>query len=270
MLMESMRLMESPSPAAPIAPDGGTQQFYVAALRRLDEVGIPYVVGGGYAMAHYTGIARNTKDLDIFVKPSDTKTVLETMEKAGYRTEYFYRFWIAKALCGESFIDILYNSGNGLCPVDEDWFKHAQDVEVHGYKTKLVPAEEQLFSKAFVMDRDRFDGTDVNHLILAQGRKMDWKRLLRRFISHERVLMAHLMLFGYAYPSERGVVAGWVMDELQKRIAAEPKRPQRICFGTNMSQRGYGVPIREWGFLDGRLKPHGPLSGEEVGQLPEA
>jgi len=31
--------------------------------------------------------------------------------EGGYRTEYFYRFWIAKALCGESFIDILYNSG---------------------------------------------------------------------------------------------------------------------------------------------------------------
>ena len=59
------------APTAPIAPDEKTQEFYVDALRTLDEEGIQYAVGGGYAMAHYTGIARNTKDLDIFVCESD-------------------------------------------------------------------------------------------------------------------------------------------------------------------------------------------------------
>ena len=262
-------LMDNPRPAAPIAPDAKTRDFYVAALSKLDDVKIPYVVGGGYAMAHYTGIARNTKDLDIFIKPSDTKRVLAEMEKAGYRTEYFYPFWIAKALSGDSFIDILYNSGNGLCPVDDDWFRYSSEFEIHGYPSRLCPPEEQLFSEAFVMDRDRFDGTDVNHIIFAQGRNMDWRRLLRRFKTHERVLMAHLMLFGYAYPSERGRVPEWVMGELQNAIDNEGARPQRICFGTNMAQKGYGVPIREWGFADGRLKPHGPLTPQEVGQLPE-
>lgn len=261
--------MDNPKPAAPIAPDAKTREFYVAALSKLDEAKIPHVVGGGYAMAHYTGIARNTKDLDIFVKPSDHKRVLETMEQAGYRTEYFYPFWIAKALCGESFIDILYNSGNGLCPVDDDWFRYATKFEIHGYPTRLCPPEEQMFSKAFVMDRDRFDGTDVNHIIFAQGKTMDWRRLMRRFKTHERVLMAHLMLFGYAYPSERARVPEWVAGELQKAIDKEGPRPQRICFGTNIAQKGYGVPIREWGFADGRLKPHGPLTPQEVAQLPE-
>lgn len=261
--------MDTPLPAAPIAPDPATRDFYVAALTRLDEAKIPYVVGGGYAMAHYTGIARNTKDLDIFVKPSDQRRVLATMEQAGYRTEYFYKFWIAKALSGESFIDILYNSGNGLCPVDDDWFKYATKFEIHGYPTRLCPPEEQLFSKAFVMDRDRFDGTDVNHIIFAQGRTMDWRRLLRRFTTHERVLMAHLMLFGYAYPTERARVPEWVMGELEQAIRRESPRQQKICFGTNMAQKGYGVPIREWGFADGRLKPHGPLTPQEVNQLPE-
>ena len=261
--------MKNPQPAVPIAPDCSTRDFYVDALIKLDEAEILYVVGGGYAMAHYTGIARNTKDLDIFVKPSDHKRVLEVMEQAGYRTEYFYPFWIAKALCGESFIDILYNSGNGLCPVDDDWFRYATKFELHGYPTRLCPPEEQLWSKAFVMDRDRFDGTDVTHIIFARGKTMDWRRLLRRFATHERVLLAHLMLFSYAYPSERSRVPQWVMDELEAAIKKEGPRPQRICFGTNIAQKGYGVPIREWGFIDGRLRPYGPLTPQEVEQLPE-
>src|SRR5947208_2050291 len=107
-------------PARPNEPDVRTQEFYVNALRALDDAGVPYVVGGGYCMAHYTGIARNTKDLDLFVRPGDRDRTLTTLTAAGHRTEFFYPFWIAKALEGDSFIDILYNSGNGLCPVDHD------------------------------------------------------------------------------------------------------------------------------------------------------
>jgi hypothetical protein len=262
--------MDGPKPAAPIDPDPQTREFYVKALKKLDEAEVPYVVGGGYAMAYYSGIARNTKDLDIFIKPSDRQRTLDVMARAGYRTEYFYPFWIAKALCGEAFIDILYNSGNGLCPVDDEWFRNARQIEIHGYLTHLCPPEEQLWSKAFVMDRDRFDGADVIHLILGQGKQMDWKRLVRRFRTHERVLLAHLMLYGYAYPTERDRVPQWVIDELNKSITTELRRPHRVCFGPNMAQKGYGVAIRQWGFLDGRLKPHGPLTEEELKQLPEA
>ena len=51
-------------PAAPTEPDPPTRQFYINVMTRLDEAKLPYVVGGGYAMAYYTGIARNTKDLE--------------------------------------------------------------------------------------------------------------------------------------------------------------------------------------------------------------
>src|SRR5437764_3044972 len=183
-------------------------------MRILDEANVPYVVGRGYAMAFYTGIARNTKDLDLFVRPADRDRTLTTLTAAGYRTEFFYPFWISKALHGEAFIDILYNSGNGLCPVDEDWFCYSRAIDVHGYRTRLVPAEEQLWSKAFVQDRDRFDGADVIHLLVCQGKDFDWDRLLRRFEGHERVLLAHILLAGYAYPSERDCVPQNVIQRL--------------------------------------------------------
>ena len=263
--------MDQERHAQPIEPDKATRDFYVHALYCLDEAGVPYVVGGGYAMAYYTGIARNTKDLDLFVRPQDRDRCLRVLADAGYRTEFFYPFWIAKAIepKTDAFIDILYNSGNGLCPVDDEWMKYSLPVEVHGYPTRLVPAEEQLWSKAFVQDRDRFDGADVIHLILGRGRKFDWKRLLRRFEGHERVLMAHILLFGYAYPCERDVVPAWVMDELYRRVNTEEPPPQLLCRGTFMAHRGYGTAIRDWGYADGRLNPYGPLSAEEVAQLPK-
>ncbi len=48
-----------------------TSRFYVNALAVLAEANVPYLLGGAYALAHYTGIVRHTKDLDLFVRPAD-------------------------------------------------------------------------------------------------------------------------------------------------------------------------------------------------------
>jgi hypothetical protein len=258
------------SHATPVPPEPHVRDFYVDALRVLDEAQVPYVVGGGYAMAYYTGIRRNTKDLDIFIKEADQLRALNTLVHAGFRTEYFYPFWIAKALKGDDFIDILYNSGNGVCVVDDDWFTHACEVDVLGYATRLCPAEEQLWSKAFVQDRDRYDGADVAHLILRQGANFDWQRLLRRFHGHERVLLAHCILFGYAYPTEHQCIPDWVLDNLHAAARHEVEPPVKLCRGPYLAQKGYTVDVTEWNYVDGRLKPYGPLTQEQIDQLPKS
>jgi hypothetical protein len=38
-----------------------------------------------------------------------------------------------------------------------------------------------IWSKAFVMERERFDGADVAHLLRSMGPRLDWDRILRRF-----------------------------------------------------------------------------------------
>ena len=39
--------------------------FYKRVLQALDASGVPVLVGGAYALAVYTGIARDTKDFDL-------------------------------------------------------------------------------------------------------------------------------------------------------------------------------------------------------------
>jgi hypothetical protein len=263
-------------PAAPIEPEPHVRRFYVDALAKLDQAGVPYVVGGGYAMAYYSGIRRNTKDLDIFVKPEDRDRCLTTLTAGGYRTEFFYPFWIAKALNGSEengFIDILYGSANGMGRVDDEWISNAIEHEILGYRTRLVPAEEQLYSKSFVQDRDRYDQADVAHLILARGHLMDWRRLLRRFRGHEAVLLCQVILYQYVFPSEREQVPGWVVERLMEAVKGDPAAgsSERICRGTMFCQRGYLPDIHERGFGDARLAAHGgTLTREELGQLPES
>jgi hypothetical protein len=176
---------------------------YRKAIEVLHGSKVPFLVGGAYALNHYTGIKRDTKDFDIFVFPRDIKHVLEVLSAAGYQTELTFPHWLGKAYCGEHHIDVIFNSGNGVSVVDDAWFEHAVDSEILGIPVRISPPEEMIWSKAFVMERERYDGADIMHLLLACGKNLDWPRLLSRFERHWRLLLSHLVLFGFIYPGER-------------------------------------------------------------------
>jgi hypothetical protein len=252
---------------APHQSDPATRAFYLHALSILDQARIPHCVAGGYAMTYYTGIARRTKDLDICIRADDSNRSLDVLAAAGYRTERTWPHFLVKALSGEAFVDLLYSSGNGLCPVDDEWFAHSVRGEVLGQAAPICPPEEMIWSKAFVQERDRFDGADIAHLILNRGDRFDWARLMRRFDGHHCVLLAHLLLFTYIYPGRRDQVPPWVLDELWSRGRAESPKNGHICRGTNLSQIQYLFDIHQGGFADARLKPQGTLTNEDVARF---
>jgi hypothetical protein len=259
-------LLDPCAHAAPEEPAPEIREFYLRCLALLDRADIPYMVGGGYAVAYYTGITRHTKDLDLFLRPADRDRALRVLaEEGGYRTDITWPHFLAKALHGDAFVDLIYRSGNGLCEVDGEWFRHAVHAEVWGYPVQLCPPEETLWSKAYVQDRDRFDGGDINHLLLRQGESFDWRRLLRRFRGHERLLLAHLFLFSYTYPRDRErVLPDWVMTELLRAAEGEAPADEPVCRGTLIAKRTYLHDVAEWGFADPRLPPYGRMTPEDV------
>jgi hypothetical protein len=72
------------------------------------------MVGGAYALKVHTGIWRDTKDLDLFLRKDRVEAALESLTRAGFRTEFTDRLWIAKAFDGPYFIDPIFSSGNGV------------------------------------------------------------------------------------------------------------------------------------------------------------
>jgi hypothetical protein len=251
--------------ASPAEPPKETRDFYIRALEILDHCGAPYVVGGGYAMAYYTGIVRHTKDLDVFIRRQDREHILDAFAIADYKTELTWPHFLVKALHNGDFIDFLYNSGNGLCPVDDEWFAHAVRAEVLGRPAPLCPPEEMLWSKAFVQDRNRFDGADVAHLILCRGRGFDWTRLLRHFRGHEGVLLGHLVFFSYAYPGHGDIIPRRVLDQLYEVVRGSAgAADEHVCMGTYLSKDQYLHDVEKAGFADARVRPLGPLTPEEI------
>ena len=245
------------------------KDFYLPAVCALDEAQLPFLVGGAYAFERLTGIERDLKDFDIFVRQADCQRVLDKLSAIGYQTEITFSHWLAKAICGQHYIDVIFNSGNGVAKVDDDWFRNAIVEHFLGVPIKLCPIEETIWSKAFVMERERYDGADVAHLLLTCAKNIDWQRLLERFGAHWRLLLSHIILFGFAYPSERSQIPEWVVDELLHKLQSETDLPcssERVCQGTLLSREQYLTDLEHWGYEDARLVPRGNLSKGQADQ----
>jgi predicted nucleotidyltransferase len=254
--------------------DPGTAAFYRRALQALVDAGVPFLVGGAFAHACFTGIRRSTKDLDLFIKREDYDRVAALMQDRGWRTEMTYPHWLAKVYAGEDFIDLIFNSGNGLTPVDEAWFRNNARADVLGVPVCIANIEDGLLSKAFIMERERYDGADIAHLLQANAERLDWAGLLERFGPHWRVLLAHLTLFGFVYPGERHRVPHWVMEHLIARLVTEtrqaPADDLRVCAGTLLSRAQYLHDVERLGYVDGRLTPASTMTPEDVARWTEA
>ncbi len=232
-----------------------TRRFYCDVLSILFRSEIPFLAGGAYALACYTGIIRHTKDFDVFCHARDTRDILDVLSKAGYRTELTDEVWLGKAFCGDSLVDVIFGSANGVARVDEEWFTFAQEGKLLDFTVKLIPPEEMIWSKSCIMTRDRYDLADIAHLILHQGQTLDWDRLTRRFNGNWRLLYNYLILFGYIYPNERDLVPASLMKDLAQRLEEDEKEPRQdepICRGPLLSTVDYAVDVNEWGYIDPR------------------
>lgn len=249
-----------------------TTAFYSDAVRLLQEAEIPFLVGGAYAFACYTEIARHTKDFDLFICREDVEAAMAALSAGGYRTEITFHHWLAKALHGDESIDLIYRSGNGVSDVDAAWFDRAATAEVLGAEVLLCPPEEIIWTKAFVMERERYDGADVLHLLRSCGATLDWDRLLTLFGPHWRVLFSHLVLFGFVYPSERDLIPQALMATLQERLHDEQTSPppaEKVCRGTLLSRAQYLVDVEYEGYTDARLQT-GYMTPAEIDDWTEA
>ncbi|HYE98144.1 MAG TPA: hypothetical protein VEJ18_04495 [Planctomycetota bacterium] len=227
--------------------------FYRAILRALSAAEIPHLIGGAFAMKHYAGVERDTKDLDVFIKRDRAEEVVKLFRRRGYAARIVARHWLGKIRKGDAYVDLIFSSRNGICVVDDAWFERAEAGRYLGLPTNFVPPEEMIWSKAFVMARDRFDGADISQIIRARGRSLDWRIVLERFGENWEILLVHVALFTYTFPSERDAVPAWVRAELERRWRRDrgPRLGDRpICRGPLLSPPEFTKDVGRRGYLD--------------------
>jgi len=241
----------------------GPVEFYRTVLKTLHRSEVPFLLGGTFAMETLAGISRPTKDLDLFLLRKDWAAACRALRGEGLECRMVYAHWLGKATRGDSFVDLIFASGNGVARVDETWLAHASVSTVLDVPVRVCPPEEMIWSKSFVMERERFDGADVLHILRHSGRQLNWQRLLARFGTHTEVLLAHLVLFAYVYPGLRDIVPAWVMDELWTRRDTAVSTASHECRGTLLSRTQYLVDVDAWGASDARIGPQGTMSRDD-------
>jgi len=225
-------------------------RIFARWLRIMNEIGVPYVVGGAFAVHAYTGVWRSTKDLDVFLHPRDLKIALDALAAEGFETEITYGHWLAKVHQEPYLMDLIFGVWNGRLPVDEDWFKYALPGEVAGVPVQFIPVEELLTSKFYVAARDRFDGSDVVHLIRCAQGKIDWMRVLDRLGNNYQLLLWHLILFDFVYPGHSDYLPKDLMVQLFERMRQRwtiPQAPNIFC-GTLLDQFSFVVDVKDWNY----------------------
>jgi predicted nucleotidyltransferase len=243
-----------------------TNTFYRRTLHVLSDAGVAFLVGGSHAFLEYTGIVRNTKDFDLFMRRADLDRAMAALTDAGYRTELTFPHWLGKAFRHHDFVDLVFNSGNGVCPVDDGWFEHAVETQVLGMPVKIVPCEELLWQKAFIMERERFDGADIVHILRSRAETLDWSRLIERFGERWPLLYTYLAFFSFVYPGDAHRLPAAVVENFSAKLVAQRDAAgvERVCNGTLVSRAQYLIDIGQYGYADARLAPRGGMSPEDA------
>jgi hypothetical protein len=246
--------------------DAEAREVYGEVLDALDRADIRYMLGGALALNTYTGIWRDTKDLDVFVPEKTVPRVLDVLEEAGFQSEVTDPVWLAKARRGKLFADVIHASHNGTGSVDESWFENAREIPVLDRRALVIPAEELILSKIFVVAKDRCDVDDVLHVIFATRGELAWDRMLDKIGDHWELLLAYLHFYRYVYPSHTHYLPGWVLKSLLGRYEQESASRETRFRGTMLDENTFRVDVEEWGLPDERAAmTEARRSGEEKG-----
>lgn len=228
------------------------RETYCAVLEMLRRERIPCAVGGAFALHEHTGIWRTTKDLDFLMEASTVPRTLALLERMGFTTGIKDPVWLAKAARGDYFVDFITGVGNATLPVDASWIERARPAEILGVPCRILAAEEMIASKVFVTRRERFDGSDVVHLIRARGEQLDWELVLHLMAEHWMMLYWSLVLYAFVYPAETDKVPERIWQQLSRRFAEEVRDPRRgeASRGTLVDPLMFAIDVQEWGLAD--------------------
>jgi hypothetical protein len=237
--------------------DAKTAAIFRKALHAMITADSPFIVAGAFAVNHYTGIWRNTKDLDLFVRPGDADAALAVLEGAGFDAYVQERHWLGKARLEDAVVDVIWGGGNWATSVDDHWFEHAEPGKVLGIDVPMAPAQDIILSKAYVAGRERYDGADISHLIRARGHHFDWDDLVRRFGDHWPLLLHYMILYRFVYPEAREHVPVDVIRELASRLGTADEIADGLAFrGLLVDRYAYLHDLRH----EGRPDPGIPVA----------
>ena len=201
----------------------------------LEAGGIPFLVHGALALGIYTGRWRNTKDVDVIVRPGDRERAIEALRRAGFEDYFdrqsYDRCWIFRGFRDDVIFDVIWALPNHRVEIDEAWFQRSRSFWLRGRLLAAVPAEELVRVKLYVFQRERCDWVDVLNVLAGACETIDWRWLVERMGRDLPLLHGALAVFNWMSPQRAALLPTWLRErlalpamEMEDPAAAEERR----------------------------------------------
>jgi Nucleotidyl transferase of unknown function (DUF2204) len=198
---------------------------YWRVIQEAHASGLRFAIGGAVALAAYTGRWRDTKDIDLYVLPTDRDAMIQAVTRAGlgdYHQQLPYdRAWIYRAHEGGTIVDIIWQMANQRAETDEVWLTRGPEVRIRDELLRVIPAEEILWNKLYIVQRERCDWPDVLNLLYATGTSLNWEHLLARVEDDTPLLRGVVSIFAWLCPGRAHLLPHWLWERLHLPQPAE-------------------------------------------------
>lgn len=198
--------------------------MYREVMRAVSEARIPFAVGGGMAAMGYADQIRESKDLDLYIQPELRPEMIALLTGLGFRDYYdekpYQRHWIYRSIREDFIVDAMWAMANNRASVTEDWLG-GPEVRIDGLTVRLLPPEHTLWTKLYVLQRDRCDWPDALSMLAVVGSRLDWNRMFALAGEDAPLLGGLLSVFGWLAPVEARALPEWIWDRARVR-APEP------------------------------------------------
>lgn len=227
---------------------------YRDAALALREADVPFLLGGGFALAGYTGRSRNAKDMDFYIFEKDRPAAVRALTQVGFE-DYFAkkaydRNWIYRSTRSGVILDVIWAMANQRTQVDQIWFDRATPMTLRDLTFNVVPLEEFIWCKLYIVQRDHCGWIDVFNLLYDVGSRVDWDHLFKRVGEDWPLLKGLLSVYDWLCPSK----ARKLPEGLRRRLRLEP--PVRR---TASREKGRARLMDSRGWFAPMLPPNQPL-----------
>lgn len=193
-------------------------RIYAQGIEAVQRAGVPFAIGGGVAYGVYANRTRNTKDLDLFLRPADRERAIAAIRDAQF-DDYFdqnsyERHWIFRGFRDGLILDLIWQMANRRAEVDDAWVTRGPMLTLHGMQVRVLPAEEMIWGKLYVLQRERCDWTDIVNIFSGVGASLDWDHLVARVGDDLPLLSSVLQVYGWLVPQEARAIPARVWERL--------------------------------------------------------
>jgi predicted nucleotidyltransferase len=194
---------------------------FVRARDVLEELGIPYVVGGGLAVGYYNH-QRLTKDIDFFITEESAEDAIEGLHRAGFLIKRSDPNWLYQSWWDDTLVDLVFaiNVSRARIPVDEEMIARGIEAEIFGERFRIISPEDLVIIKILVMHESRPDWWDAITIIRKRFRELDWERIMHYAAVDMKKFLAFLLFTQSRHWSET-LWPEWVLQRAWDTVAKE-------------------------------------------------